>query len=237
LSGDLLLAFDALHEGGVALTPEGLTIEDSGISFEHYRRVGKQLGALGDCVRFAAGDWMNAGLALFAYDAFDALGVEVEQLKQYRSVAEAIPPPRRRIGAVPWSLHRLVKNLEPREQLHWLGIADEYRLTYRELEQQLRAAGLVQTRVSAIEAAESTDPADPDPTSTGVVEAPETGQDALVEAAREVFESARRRGRIFEVPDVIFERLATALGEAPSGVQLSVVEVTPDPKRKGESGS
>jgi hypothetical protein len=240
LSGDLVSTFDALRAGGVAFTGTGLTIEDPEISFEHYRRVGRQLGALGDCVRFAAGDWMNAGLAIFgddAYDAFDALGVNEDTLDQYRWVAEAIPPERRRVGRVRWSLHRLVAKLEPAEQVAWLDRAEEDRLLYRELKAQLDAVEGTRVLGEAVGGAETADPADLDPTSGEVVEARETGSDAVVRAARTLLGEAvprRRGGRVvrYEVIPLLIEKLRAAVDGTE---QRRLIEV--EPRRKGEPGS
>jgi hypothetical protein len=232
MTGDLVRVdpLATLARKGVTPTETGLVFDDPEMPFDEWEQVGRMLGRASDWSAFAIGDWLLAGEAMYgqaAYQAAEATGRSEESLDQLVRVAERIPRSRRRPG-VAWSLHRLVKNLEPREQLHWLGVADEYRLTYRELEQQLRSAGLVQTRVSAVEAAESVDPADPHPTSTDAVGDRETGADDLRKAAHALICSAEPLGlHRSSVPRLAVNRLQRALNEQ----QLPVVDVKPDPKR------
>jgi hypothetical protein len=201
----------AIARRGVTPTKTGLVFDDPKMPFAEWEQVGRMLGRARDWSAFALGDWLLAGEAMYgqdAYQATEATGRSEESLDQLVKVADRVPPSRRR-PAVAWSLHRLVKNLEPGEQAHWLATGEEYRLTYRELEEQLRAAGLVQTRVSALEAAQDSDLTDPAPTSTEVLEGSETGAGA----AEGVCPTCHR----------------------PWPKQLPLVEV--DSKRKGEPGS
>jgi hypothetical protein len=137
--------------GGIALLAElerngaisevGLHLTDPNLSYETYEAIGFLLGRMHQSLRFAIGDWLVLGEALFptlVYQAAEALGMSEDGMREYLRVSERVPRSTRR-KSLSWSHHRAVAALEPKAQKEWLKRAADERLSHHQLRDALRA--------------------------------------------------------------------------------------------------
>lgn len=132
MSNGLALLGDLESSG--ALTTTGLNLPTT-IGEDEYEALGALLGRMHEAMRWAIGDYIIQGEALFGervYQLCEALGISEESKQQYIRVALAIPLPRRRPDLT-WSHHRVVYARPPQEQDEWLAAAEEHRWTLAEL--------------------------------------------------------------------------------------------------------
>jgi hypothetical protein len=233
------------------LTSTGLLLDDPELPFGRYEEIGRQFGLLYNLTRFAIGDLIAFGEDVYgegAYQVDEALGLSPKTLLNYASVSRAIAH-RNRVEGLSWSHHREVVKLPPCEQRGWLERAHAGDWTVGRLRAKLADVGLphvgkLDPGPESLTTPENTEPTDPDPTSTSTPEDRETAAgaagDDLVRAARDLVyyvgpkPRRRRQYRFYEVPATYVDRLRAALDE---GGQLPIIEVTPDPKRRGEPES
>jgi hypothetical protein len=122
------------------LTALGLKIQDPDITIVRFGELCWLLGQLHEAVRFAIGDAIIAGEALFgesAYQCFEEMNLSDEAKREYVRVALRVPRSRRRKG-VSWSHHRAVAALEPQEQKVWLKKVSDEGMSHHALRDELR---------------------------------------------------------------------------------------------------
>ena len=122
------------------LSEVGLRIKDPYLKLSEFTDICWMLGQAHMALRFAIGDALIQGEALYgeaAFAAFDALQLSPEGMQEYRRVASRIPISRRRRG-LSWSHHRAVASLEPPEQKEWLKRAETEGLSHHALREELR---------------------------------------------------------------------------------------------------
>lgn len=138
---------------GASLDPVSLTLTDPAITIEDWEAIGKQLGFVDHASTWWIADWMNVGEALFGELAADGAdtresrfdvarritGKEPSTLQNYRSVAEKVPPGRRR-EELTFAHHAEVAPLEPAMQEHWLDKAVAEQWTRSRLREAIRDA-------------------------------------------------------------------------------------------------
>lgn len=130
----------ATLEGSGALTRVGLTLPSS-MTYDQYEAVGRLFRTWNETMKWAMGDWLLAGEALFGEDAYQAseeLGLSVGQRQQYLRIAQRIPIARRR-PELTWSHHRSVAALDPADQDRWLAEAVKKGWTKAQMEEAIRA--------------------------------------------------------------------------------------------------
>lgn len=122
------------------LSEIGLQLTDPDLPYERFETICFMLGALHEAVRFAIGDAIIQGEALYgqeAYQAFERFQLSEEAMKEYVRVAQRVPRSRRRKG-LSWSHHRAVAALEPAGQKEWLRRAVDDALSHHDLRAALR---------------------------------------------------------------------------------------------------
>jgi hypothetical protein len=126
------LLSDLATEG--ALTSTALTL-DPATSYEQWEALGVMLARLSASSCWLIGDWLNFGETVYGERAYQAadLGLAVQTVTNYASVARKIPPERRR-ASLPYSYHAVVAPLEPAEQDAWLEKAEREGWTRRQLD-------------------------------------------------------------------------------------------------------
>lgn len=122
------------------LSAIGLRLRDPDLPLERFSELCWMLGRLHEAVRFAIGDAIIAGEALYgeeAHQAFENLNLSEDGRREYLRVSERVPRSRRRKD-LSWSHHRAVAALEPAEQRSWLKRASEEGLSHHALRDELR---------------------------------------------------------------------------------------------------
>ncbi len=122
------------------LSEIGLQLTDPDLGFEDFEAICYMLGALHEAVRFAIGDAIVQGEALYgeaAYQAFERFQLSEEAMKEYVRVAQRVPRSRRRKG-LSWSHHRAVAALEPPAQKEWLRRAVDEGMSHHDMRAALR---------------------------------------------------------------------------------------------------
>ena len=122
------------------LSEIGLQLTDPDLPYERFETICYMLGALHEAVRFAIGDAIIQGEALYgesAYQAFERFQLSEEAMKEYVRVAQRVPRSRRRKG-LSWSHHRAVAALEPPAQKEWLKRAVDEGLSHHDMRAALR---------------------------------------------------------------------------------------------------
>jgi len=122
------------------LSEIGLKLTDPDLPYERFEDLCYMLGALHEAVRFAIGDAIIQGEALYgetAYQAFERFQLSEEAMKEYVRVAQRVPRSRRRKG-LSWSHHRAVAALPPTDQREWLARAVDESLSHHQLRSSLR---------------------------------------------------------------------------------------------------
>ena len=118
----------------------GLKLKDPYLKLSEFADICWMLGQAHMALRFAIGDALIQGEALYgeaAFGAFDALQLSEDGMAEYRRVSEKVPMSRRRKG-LSWSHHRAVASLEPPAQKEWLKRAETERLSHHALREELR---------------------------------------------------------------------------------------------------
>ena len=145
------MSVPAVQETGYDLSSIGLRLKDPDLPLEDFTHICWMLGRFHEAVRFAIGDALIQGEALYgqlAFQAFEALQLSEEGRTEYRRVAEAVPISVRRKG-LSWSHHRAVAALKKpgpdgfpvpdREaQKRWLKRAADEGLSHHALRDELR---------------------------------------------------------------------------------------------------
>jgi hypothetical protein len=104
------------------------------ISYEGYEHVGWALGQLRDQSAWGLGEWLLAGEKLFPdrySQAIEITGRSKGGLMNIVSVARRVPRRRRR-NELTFGHHEVVAKLSPKEQIEWLALAVERKLTVEE---------------------------------------------------------------------------------------------------------
>ena len=127
-----------LFNGNLSAT--GLRLSDPNLPLEEFEHICYVLGRMHEAVRFAIGDAILYGEALYgeaAFQAFEALNISEEARQEYVRVAQRVPFSRRH-PELSWSHHRAVAALEPPEQASWLERAEREQLSHHALREALR---------------------------------------------------------------------------------------------------
>jgi hypothetical protein len=122
------------------LSAIGLKLTDPDLPLEDFTHLCWTLGRFHEAVRFAIGDAIIQGEALYgeeAFQAFEQLQLSEEGMREYVRVSERVPRSRRRKD-LSWSHHRAVAALGPPEQKEWLKRASEQNLSHHALRDELR---------------------------------------------------------------------------------------------------
>lgn len=122
------------------LTEIGLKVHDPALPYERFHDLCYLLGRFHEAVRFAIGDAIIQGEALYGESAFQAIeemNLSVEARSEYVRVAQRVAPSRRRKG-LSWSHHRAVAALDPPAQKEWLKRAREESMSHHEMRDALR---------------------------------------------------------------------------------------------------
>ena len=132
----------ATLERSASLSPTGMELNPK-LSFDEWERCGRQLQLMEGSVQWWIGDWLNFGEQKYgekyaqAVDASDGTGKSVDTLRAYQWVAERVPVVRRRTN-LPWSHHREVAQLDPREQNALLASAEQGGWSIKEIRSAVR---------------------------------------------------------------------------------------------------
>lgn len=136
----------ALEKVGVVITRMALRINDPReLTWAKIEEIGNFLGDVGIGYPFWVGDLILTVEEVFGMDSPEASQIEVlfphspHTLKNYRWVARAIPPARRRDG-VGFGVHEAVAALEPHERDAWLKRAADEGWKREEMRWAIRAA-------------------------------------------------------------------------------------------------
>lgn len=196
----------AIHINGLELTNPDMT-------FEEWVKVGHGIGQMGRWHRFALGDWILFGEALYGEDSSQALesttserydvaqrctGLALETLKNYVRICQAVPLPIRRVE-LDFTMHEAVVALDREDQIYWLGQAVEHAYDRSDLRQAIKDA-----KNPPAEQQQVVDPVDP----------PMTRTEVLMEAASRVFHQAQptsEGGAL--IPAEPWHAFVSALGE------------------------
>jgi len=191
MSNDVALLAEA--EGSGALHELGLTLPTD-ITQDRYEAMGVLLGRVHETMKWAVGDWLFQGEALWGEDVYqlqESLGLSVPQRLQYVRVSGDVPL-QRRVKGLTWSHHRSVAPLEAKQQTEWLQKALANKWTKQELEAELKIAR---------------DGKDSSPAARRYV------VEAVCDAAEHIWDAAERsEDGTYLVPGEAMQELANALG-------------------------
>lgn len=137
----------ALLDG--ALSTIGLKL-DPDTPYKQFENICFVLGKMHEAVRFAIGDAIMQGEALYgeqAYQAFEQLNISEDAMKEYVRVSTRVPRSTRR-ASLSWSHHRAVASLEPPRQKEWLRRAADEGLSHHALREALREEGVAPSAVT-----------------------------------------------------------------------------------------
>lgn len=129
---------------GCVLTETGAQF-DSGIDFTDWIDAGRKLCKAGACLNWWLGDWINYGArsygdrAQIAESVADEIGLGVEAIKNAAWVSSSVPKTTR-VVSLQWSHHREVAPFKPKDQTHWLALANENKWSVSQLRQAIRAS-------------------------------------------------------------------------------------------------
>lgn len=139
-----------LPQGSISLV--GLELTNPDMKFEEWENIGRSLGHMARWGSWALGDWLLFGEGLYGEEAFAATegtttdrydvanritGLAHGTLANYASVCARIARSRRRVELF-FSTHEPVASLDPEDQIRWLQIAVDDRLTKDELRQAIK---------------------------------------------------------------------------------------------------
>lgn len=199
-----------------SLKHSGLELTNPDMQFEDWQKIGHLIGFMSRWSKFALGDWLNFGAAIFGEDyaqgvegtpserydvAHRITGLEVATLQNYASICGRIALSTRRIE-LNFSMHEPVAGLEPEEQGEWLDRAVTEGWTREELRIAIKEAKNPQLEPGDQEVVDSDD---------GSM----TISERIEQAARLVYGQAQvtsEGGAI--VPAEPWHQLAAALGES-----------------------
>lgn len=131
------------------LSEIGLQLREPSLTYEGFTAICERLGQMyatvkraeGE-VKFAIGDAIIAGEALFgqrSYQAFLEFGMSEEQLVECARVSQRVPRSLRRMqDGLSWSHHRAVAPMEIPQQKEWLEKAVTERMSHRVMRMALR---------------------------------------------------------------------------------------------------
>lgn len=134
------LALLAELERNGAISTIGLHLSDPNLPFGRFEALCTLLGKMNQAVKFAIGDAIILGEKLYgerAYQAFEALGMSEEGMREHVRVSSRVPMSRRKL-APSWSHARAVATLPPVEQREWLKTASEQGMSHHALREALR---------------------------------------------------------------------------------------------------
>lgn len=140
LADDTVLALVRALESAGAITPTQLLLTDPDLPYDQFEALGTFLGRVQDGSRWWIGDWLVFGEHVYGEkyaQAADQLGLTPGTLQNYRYVASAVPPERRR-ARLHFSTHREVAALDAELQDEWLTKAEEEGLTRAQLAAAIR---------------------------------------------------------------------------------------------------
>lgn len=200
-----------LPEG--SLHPNGLILTNPDTSFEEWEQFAYGIGFLGRWHRFALGDWLLFGEALFgqpsaqategtSVDRYDVAqritGLQPATLQNYASVCGRVPLPRRRTE-LDFAHHDAVAALDPEDQVYWLEQAVVNGWDRGELRDAIKASKL---------------PPSEDEGDSVIVEPPLSRSERLEQAAIAIFQTWQPTSDgSYLVPAEPAARLREALGE------------------------
>lgn len=134
-------------DAGDAVTPLGQRSETAlvlpdGLDYDDWLAAGQPLLAAGESLNWWLGDWLRYGERCYgagpARSWASLTGHSLGTLANVQTVAEAVPPERRRAD-LSWSHHREVAALDPEAQTAWLNSAAEAGWSKDQLVQAMRA--------------------------------------------------------------------------------------------------
>ncbi len=133
----------ALEQAGAVVTETSLRLSDPrSLTWEQYEHLGLFLGTLGQAYCWWVGDLLIYGEEIFGEEFAQieaSLPHSEHTLKNYRWIAKAIPPSRRRAN-LGFGVHEAVASLPPKDRDHWLDIAEQNRWKREEMRNALRDA-------------------------------------------------------------------------------------------------
>jgi hypothetical protein len=210
-----------LEQVGVALAlpagsidVNGLRLTNPATTFDEWQQYGHVIGAFGRWHRFALGDWLLFGEAIFGEESAQAVestaserydvaqrvtGLQIETLRNYVRICQLVPLPIRRVE-LDFSIHEAVAALDREDQIYWLAQAVENGWDRASLRQAIKDA--------------KNPPADDDVDVLPPADPPMTRYEQLQEAAARVFHQAQptsEGGAL--VPAEPWSAFCAALGE------------------------
>lgn len=197
----------AMHVNGLQLTNPDTT-------FDEWQQMGHVIGAFGRWHRFALGDWLLFGEAIFGEDSAQAVeshpqerydvamrvtGLQVETLRNYVRICQSVPLPIRRVE-LDFSIHEAVAALDRDDQIYWLGRAVDEGLDRAQLREAIKES--------------KRPPRDDDEPEVEDAPPPKTKAERLAEAASLVFHQAQPTsdGGVLVGPEP-WAQFCAALGE------------------------
>jgi len=129
---------------GCKIYPMGLEI-DPNTPIEKWGAISKFWKKLTGASKFWIGDWINFGEAMYGemYSQFmDETGLAYQTLKDVRWVADKVERSRRR-DRLSFEHHKEVAGLIATEQVKWLEIAEEQKLSHKRLRKSIAAGRVV----------------------------------------------------------------------------------------------
>jgi hypothetical protein len=134
------LQFVALPKA--SLTENGLTYDQTP-TFAEWEAHGKALQQCSGATLWWVGDWFVYGENRFGEESYQAVGdYEPETVRCAVWVSSRVVLHNRR-AEISWNHHKIIASLEPAEQVKWLGLAVEHKLTTRELSASIKAGQVV----------------------------------------------------------------------------------------------
>ena len=140
MDGEAFGIIATLAEAG-AITPVSLDMTDPEMPFEQYEMLGAYLGRMNRSCSWWVGDWLVFGEGAYGErfaQAVSATGLAEQTLLNRAYVSRNVAKSMRR-PSLPFSVHREVAAMPPRQQKRWLDKAEKQNWTAAELKAQMRA--------------------------------------------------------------------------------------------------
>lgn len=122
-------------------------------SLQQWCAIGEAFNRADDLLCWCIGDWIAFGAdkewGAKYVDAINATGIEYSSLRMYASVSQRIPIAMR-MANLSWTHHSIVASLDADARDMWLRVAQDTKLSTRELSASIKAGKIV--RISDIEA-------------------------------------------------------------------------------------